>query len=393
MNISTQIEGHVYTLSTTHDGVYFTQDVTHVIALDDGTNCFALNGEPALPGSHGVSRTQYVRAGYLLAEVTEVGWGDGHEMLYGDCPPITHPGYLNLGEVDLIDTWLRNGIDDIPRVSDIVDVTTMMLRSLLTITLPANAASKEYVGNLLNVKRWNLQHRDDLPVGTVVTINAIGARRLGYLYPDGCEVAILRYKDADGDYAVCRASDYVEGQPIHTYRSSVWGFLKDEGIRPNVGTVEPIGTSWEEPAKALGWLSPEDAQALRNRESSFLRQVREADERHQADITLIGEVLVDEARSREWCSEFEQVVNRRLNPNLHLPLPVRARDVEVVVSGYVRVPFSVTVTVEVDDDSDIDDAAEREFNNNYSPESICSGGHTDRYSAEFEDDLEFEQQD
>lgn len=122
-------------------------------------------------------------------------------------------------------------------------------------------------------------------------------------------------------------------------------------------------------------------------EDRLRARLREAEQRHHADIETIGERLIREARNRNWCSEYDEIV-QSLNRSISVPLPERERDYEVVINGWVRVPFSYTVTVTA---SDEDSAIEMAQDGDYLPDGddLIRDGYIDRYSAEVEDDLDF----
>lgn len=109
-----------------------------------------------------------------------------------------------------------------------------------------------------------------------------------------------------------------------------------------------------------------------------------------ADSDTISEVYNSEADRRNWCSEADEIteaINGRLQV---LSLKTRERDVDVTVSGYVRVPFTYTVSVSVTSDDDAEEKAADYFSDNISVSDIRNYGNLDWYSADTEDDLEFE---
>jgi hypothetical protein len=80
---------------------------------------------------------------------------------------------------------------------------------------------------------------------------------------------------------------------------------------------------------------------------------RDANRRkHEADITHIGEVMMQEADDRGWCNEYDTIVDR-INRNLTVELPVRNKDYTVDIHYTVR--FSVGVSAR-DADAAMDDA-------------------------------------
>jgi hypothetical protein len=68
----------------------------------------------------------------------------------------------------------------------------------------------------------------------------------------------------------------------------------------------------------------------------------EAQSKHRDDIELIGNAMIDEAVARDWCSNYDEFVDR-LNEMLHVALPLRERK------------YRMTVTAEIVFTSDPDD--------------------------------------
>src|SRR4051812_32911416 len=54
-------------------------------------------------------------------------------------------------------------------------------------------------------------------------------------------------------------------------------------------------------------------------------QRRQAEQRHRDDIALIGETLIEEANRRDWCGQYDHVIDG-LNGSLSVQLPLRERD-------------------------------------------------------------------
>jgi hypothetical protein len=109
------------------------------------------------------------------------------------------------------------------------------------------------------------------------------------------------------------------------------------------------------------------------------------------DSETISEVYNREADRRNWCSEADEIteaINGRLQV---LALQMRERDVDVTVSGYLRVPFTYSVSVSVTSGDDAEGKAADYWNDgNVSTTDIRNYGSFDWYSAEVEDDLEYE---
>jgi hypothetical protein len=109
------------------------------------------------------------------------------------------------------------------------------------------------------------------------------------------------------------------------------------------------------------------------------------------DSETISEVYNSEADRRNWCSEADEItdaINSRLQV---LSLETRERDEDVTVSGWIRVPFTYSVSVSVTRGDDAEDKAADYWNDgNVSTSDIRNYGSLDWYSAEVEDDLEYE---
>lgn len=76
-------------------------------------------------------------------------------------------------------------------------------------------------------------------------------------------------------------------------------------------------------------------------------RVREAQSRHQSDIDAIGARLLEECEARDWCEEFDRIIDE-LNGSLNRSLPqmVREREYEVTMDVTVRVTRTVTASDE-----------------------------------------------
>jgi len=69
---------------------------------------------------------------------------------------------------------------------------------------------------------------------------------------------------------------------------------------------------------------------------------------YRDDIELIGARLIEEANDRNWCHEFDEIIET-LNRSLHQDLPLREREYEVTVSYSVYTSSTVTVTARDED--------------------------------------------
>ena len=71
---------------------------------------------------------------------------------------------------------------------------------------------------------------------------------------------------------------------------------------------------------------------------------------HAEDIALIGERLIEESDERNWCEEFDEIIDD-INVRLHADLPIRRKEFEVRVNYSVYASSSVTVTARNEDDA------------------------------------------
>jgi hypothetical protein len=99
---------------------------------------------------------------------------------------------------------------------------------------------------------------------------------------------------------------------------------------------------------------------LRSTITELRRELADAQEVHQRDVARIGEVLLREAKQREWCQDYDDVVEE-LNQRLTVALPGRARawDVSFDVQVTVRVERARDEGQAREQAADIADAIER----------------------------------
>jgi hypothetical protein len=82
------------------------------------------------------------------------------------------------------------------------------------------------------------------------------------------------------------------------------------------------------------------------RENDLRTRLDVSRRQHREDIATIGDRLLSEAEDRDWCSEYDSMVEE-LNAALTVELPVRKRDYTVRVTAYV----DITVTAADEDDA------------------------------------------
>lgn len=79
-------------------------------------------------------------------------------------------------------------------------------------------------------------------------------------------------------------------------------------------------------------------------------RLEQTQSRHHADITGIGERLIEEAQDRGWCSDYYTIVDQ-LNKQLTVELPVRELDHEV------EADIRVTIRIKARGENDAEDRA------------------------------------
>lgn len=81
-------------------------------------------------------------------------------------------------------------------------------------------------------------------------------------------------------------------------------------------------------------------------QAEVARQTQRADDAetaHQHDIEVIGRTLIDEADNRDWCDEYDRVINN-LNGSLRKELPLRSKSWTVTVKVSYVTDFTVEAT-------------------------------------------------
>jgi hypothetical protein len=143
------------------------------------------------------------------------------------------------------------------------------------------------------------------------------------------------------------------------------------------------------PEPEAEWTPPTEAEWRRmNRDLTALRDFQT---KAFADADTISEVYNDEADRRNWCSEADEVtekINRLLQV---LTLTRRESEHEVVISGWIRVPFSYSMTITAADSDAAYETADETWSDQVSTDDLLRN-YTDRYMAEVEDDVDIEVQ-
>ncbi len=100
--------------------------------------------------------------------------------------------------------------------------------------------------------------------------------------------------------------------------------------------------------------------------------VREAQSRHERDMAVISEVLMAEAESRSWCSQYDAVVEE-INSRMSgwYPLETREREYVVTYTVSIRVTASDADCAQEEAESDMRSASSRmNYNVDYSLDQV-----------------------
>lgn len=89
---------------------------------------------------------------------------------------------------------------------------------------------------------------------------------------------------------------------------------------------------------------------LENRLSQSLWELTQADQtlrdakaRHRLDVDTISDALIEEAEGRDWCSMYDDFVNR-VNESLEHKLQTREHDFEVTIEVTAKLTRVITAT-------------------------------------------------
>lgn len=311
-------------------------------------------------------------------------------------PPNSFTNF-HLSAINAAQEWVNNGINDVATGVDAQMVAWSEWWP--NDTCGADAAAKDYASALMEQKcrtlgipfpvvaepspDWDratpLTPGESLPPMTVLVM-AANPRTAGDggVYFGNTEPVLVHLVNGhtvssglDSNPTVRR----VDGQV--TQHGSMTQVVGEQYLRIPAN-AEPVV---EAPAEPVRVMSEEDR--LRAR-------LREAEERHRTDIQIIGETLMREANRRNWCSEYDEIVDG-INSRISVELPEREREHEVVISGYVRVPFSYSMTVTAGDSDDAYEIASDTWSDNVSASDLLRD-YTDRYMAEVEGDYDIEVQ-
>jgi hypothetical protein len=91
----------------------------------------------------------------------------------------------------------------------------------------------------------------------------------------------------------------------------------------------------------------EEATGLRRTVADLRARLADAEQAHHGDIAAVGARLLEEAEARDWCGEYDEVVDS-LNAVLRVPLPLRVRAWEA--------SFDLRISVRIEHARNTDDA-------------------------------------
>lgn len=90
-------------------------------------------------------------------------------------------------------------------------------------------------------------------------------------------------------------------------------------------------------------------------------------DKHQLDITRIGEALIQEAEDRSWCTAYDDFVEE-LNRSLTIELKTREKEYEVEIEVTQRRTQRVTVTIKANSEDHAKELIEDDPSNYYEDE-------------------------
>jgi hypothetical protein len=340
---------------------------------------------------------------YLRGKAALLAGEPGGIPAYPALPPQLAPDGMHEEVGPLIKAWATNGVED---VHDNVDAQAAYLLTLgpprpwLNDSCRGDAWAKDFLGRVMDYKRAMLT-----PLTPVVGMRLTVDERLnrGAYFVLGTEITVtevgVRNFSAVGDCDFGGDGQISPDSSQSLFVPELRQYHLVQGSDSEPVAVE--GATVEEPTNVVVAALNERVTEL----TASLARLEEQVERlttalnterdnHQNDIDVIGEALIEEARRRDWCSEYDTVMGR-ISSRLTIPLPERTAeeiDHEIEVSGWVRVPFSVTVTVTAAEDADWDDLcrqAGEDVENNYSARQLMTD-YGDAYNGEVEDDFDFQ---
>lgn len=140
--------------------------------------------------------------------------------------------------------------------------------------------------------------------------------------------------------------------------------------------VDPMPTSMPDVPVESADSDSEDSvvRDLRLRLEAAGALLRQTQAKHEQDILLIGNILIEECERRDWCTEYEEVLEP-LNVRLTyaLPMPYREREHEVELT----ITYTITTRVMAKDEEEAEEKAIEGFSSSdvqyTTPDDITAG--------------------
>ena len=346
----------------------------------------------------------YLRGKYALLKAEP-----GGIPAYPDIPIQMLPSGGHPEVKDTIESWANNIDDD---VCDSIDdqntlFAAMNPRPWVIDGCRNDAWAKNFLGRVMDYKRARLAPLVPT-VGMRLRVDA-PLNRGAYFVLDSV-IEVTEVPRPTGYYAARGTTMYAsdpdnlrenDTQSMHSNMVRQYHLVPEDtpvGVSPESGPEVVIDVTDAEPVEATGAIVAglnaritelvADNARLTEQADQSRREAAIARQHHEEDNQRIGEGLIRQADRRSWCSEYDEFI-AELNDDLHISLPPRETEVEIEVSGYVRVPFSITVTVDGGDESDMEQRAGEIVEENYSAEYLLRNAASPS-DGEVEDEFEYQ---
>ena len=249
--------------------------------------------------------------------------------------------------------WARNRTVPMPPLgNDPVDTLSTYFGSYLGEPLPATGSVKAFVALIGEEKARFEDGWAKYAVGSRWRVTSDRPYGAGVVTGDVVEIVDpeqhrhIRAKVVMGDGSLGMAT---------------WSFaLSTTDLEPVVEEEAVVGATIDESQAKIAELESRIGALndLVQTKDRTIESYRDWQRAAHADAEKIGDILNKEAERRNWCREYDDIVEKINGELRYLALPRREREVEVTVTGWLRVPFSRTVTVTVTS-GDNDDAIEQ----------------------------------
>lgn len=133
--------------------------------------------------------------------------------------------------------------------------------------------------------------------------------------------------------------------------------MSEENVSVIAGIPSWDLARWREAATNLN----AELDALKSKHQQTATLLSDRSRQHRSDVEKIGQALIKEANEREWCSQYDDLIDE-LNTELYEPLPVRMRTYDVTLMVTRTQSQEVVIQVECRDDNDAIGLAEEQFN-------------------------------